>query len=60
MAKLIADYELLIAEPLLKEYRRFYGDGKTIDDFMNDCDSIYRFFDARHDYILSTYGDDYE
>ena len=29
-----ADYELLIAEPLLKEYRRFYGDGKTIDDFM--------------------------
>lgn len=52
----ITEYENLMLEPLLNEFKRFYGGERTEEDFMISCESIYDFFRDRAEYIKQTYG----
>jgi hypothetical protein len=53
----IDEYEQLMADPIEKEYERFYGDNITIDEFYNVCEEVRDFFKLRYQYIMETYGD---
>jgi hypothetical protein len=46
-----------MADPIEKEYERFYGDNMTIDDFYSGCEEVRDFFELRYQYILDTYGE---
>lgn len=52
----IDDYEEKMAAPMELEYKRFYGDNRTVDDFYVGCEDIRLFFNRRYDYIMKTYG----
>jgi hypothetical protein len=52
----IDEYEQLMADPIEKEYERFYGDNITIDEFYNVCEEVRDFFELRYQYIMETYG----
>jgi hypothetical protein len=60
VSEFIDDYERLMAAPMEKEYKRFYGENKSIDDFYTGCEDIRRFFERRYDYIMETYGNDHD
>jgi len=52
----IDNYEASMADAMELEYKRFYGDNRTIDDFYNGCENIRLFFNERYQYVMETYG----
>lgn len=53
----IRDYEAVMVDAMEKEYARYYGDEQGVDDFIERCESVIRFFRNRSDYIRRVYMD---
>lgn len=58
MEAFIDGYALFMADAMEKEYARFYGDNRSVEDFFAECDDIKAFFAKRCDYIMKQYGGD--
>lgn len=56
--KFIDEYKTLMSDGMALEYERFYGEGRTLEDFYSDCENIRSFFNERYEYITETYGED--
>lgn len=54
---IVDEYEMILEEPIANEYRRYYGNNKSISEFYSSCNAIKTFFSKRYEYIMSTYGD---
>lgn len=57
---LITDYENRMADAMEVNYRRFYDDTRTREDFIESCEDIRRFYEGRYAYIMGAYGDGHE
>lgn len=52
----IDNYENQMQAAMEKEYERYYGDNKSVDDFITECEGIRLFFQKRYEYIMDEFG----
>lgn len=54
--RFIDNYEEMMKYAISNEYSRFYGNQRTVDNFITDCERIRDFFEARYRYVKDKYG----
>ena len=53
--EMIDKYEFEMSDASTHNLLRFFGDSKSYDDFISECECIRSYFYKRHDYIIETY-----
>lgn len=56
MESFIREYEERMYDQAEKYCERFYGNKKSVNDFVDACERILSFFERRQAYVLSEYG----